>query len=73
MALAPYRISGTDGVLKTGGYDAFAEARDKEWPRARSPTRWWSLRAEKSSTRKVGAIDPLEVKWAFVSHLGRTY
>ncbi len=38
-----------------------------------SPTRWWSLRAEKSSTRKVGAIDPLEVKRAIVSHLGRTY
>ena len=66
-------VAAANYILKTGGHDAFAEARDKEWPGARSPTRWWSLRAEKSSTRKVGATDPLEVKQAIVSHLGRTY
>ncbi len=39
-------VAAANDILKTGDYDAFAEARDKEWPGARSPTRWWSLRAE---------------------------
>ena len=39
-------VAAANYILKTGDYDAFAEARDKEWPGARSPTRWWSLRAE---------------------------
>jgi len=39
-------VAAANYILKTGDYDAFAEARDKEWPGARSPTRWWSLRTE---------------------------
>ena len=52
--------------------DAFAEALDAEWP---GPVPYTLLIAPggKVIYRKVGAIDPLELKRAIVEHLGRTY
>jgi peroxiredoxin len=59
-------------ILKSSSRDAFAEALDKEWP---GPIPYTLIVAPggKILYRKVGAIDPLEVKRAIVSHLGRTY
>ena len=59
-------------TASSGDHDAFAEALDKEWP---GPVPYTLVVAPggKVVYRKVGAIDPLEVKRAIVSHLGRTY
>jgi len=59
-------------VFKSSDRDAFAEALDKEWP---GPVPYTLVVAPggKVVYRKVGAIDPLELKRAIVSHLGRTY
>ena len=65
-------VAAANYILKTGDHDAFAEALDKEWP---GPVPYTLVVAPggKVVYRKVGAIDPLEVKRAIVSHLGRTY
>ena len=65
-------VAAVNYILKTGDHDAFAEALDKEWP---GPVRYTLVVAPGGRVvyRKVGAIDPLEVKRAIVSHLGRTY
>jgi thiol-disulfide isomerase/thioredoxin len=59
-------------ILKSGSHDAFAEALDKDWP---GPVPYTLIVAPggKVVYRKVGAIDPLELKRAIVSHVGRTY
>ena len=59
-------------LVKTDDRDKFAEALDKEWP---GPVPYTLLIAPggKVLYRKAGAIDPLEVKRAVVSYLGRTY
>jgi len=65
-------VAAANYILKTGDHDAFAEALDKEWP---GPVPYTLVVAPggKVVYHKVGAIDPLEVKRAIVSHLGRTY
>jgi peroxiredoxin len=64
--------SATNYLLRTDDRDKFAEALDKQWP---GPLPYTIVVAPggKVLFRKVGAIDPLEVKRAVVSHLGRTY
>jgi len=65
-------VAAANYILRTGDRDAFAEALDKEWP---GPVPYTLVVAPggKVVYGKVGAIDPLEVKRAIVSHLGRTY
>ena len=65
-------VAAANYILKTGAHDAFAEALDKEWP---GPVPYSLVGAPggKVVYRNGGAIDPLEVKRAIVSHLGRTY
>ncbi len=65
-------VAAANYVFKSSDRDAFAEALDKEWP---GPVPYTLVVAPggKVVYRKVGAIDPLEVKRAIVSHLGRTY
>ena len=64
-------VSATNFILHADG-DKFAAALDKEWP---GPVPYTLLIAPggKVIYRKVGAIDPLEVRRAIVGHLGRTY
>ncbi len=65
-------VSSTNYILTTEDRDRFAEALDKDWP---GPIPYTLLIAPggKVLYRKVGAIDPLEVKRAIVTTLGRTY
>ena len=65
VAAANYHLSSDDR-------DKFAQALDKEWP---GPVPYTMLIAPggKVIYRKVGAIDPLEVRRAIVGYLGRTY
>jgi peroxiredoxin len=65
-------VSATNYLFKSSDKDAFSRALDKEWP---GPVPY-TLIVEpggKVRYRKVGQIDPLEVKRAIVSYLGRTY
>ena len=64
--------SATNFVLNVDDRDKFAEALDREWP---GPVPYTLLIAPggKVIYRKTGAIDPLEVKRAIVTYLGRTY
>ena len=72
MVLLEDHVAVANYILKTGDHDAFAKALDKEWP---GPVPYTLVVAPggKVVYHKVGAIDPLEVKRAIVSHLGRTY
>ena len=64
-------VAATNYILNSEDRDAFAEALDKEWP---GPIPYTLIApGGKMVYRKVGAIDPLELKRAIVSHLGRTY
>ena len=65
-------VAAANYVFKSSDRDALAEALDKEWP---GPVPYTLVIAPggKVVYRKVDAIDPLEVKRAIVSHLGRTY
>jgi peroxiredoxin len=65
-------VSSTNYILHTSDRDKFAEALDKEWP---GPLPYTLVVAPggKVLYRKVGAIDPLEVKRAVVGYTGRTY
>ncbi|HWE35184.1 MAG TPA: redoxin domain-containing protein [Isosphaeraceae bacterium] len=64
--------SGTNYLVHTKDRDHFADVLDKEWP---GPIPYTLLIAPggKVLYRKAGAIDPLEVRRAVVSYLGRTY
>ncbi len=70
--LKDQHVAATNYILKTKNRDAFAEALDKEWP---GPLPYTLIVAPggKIVYRKVGAIEPLEVKRAIVGLLGRTY
>jgi peroxiredoxin len=65
-------VAATNHLLHSDDRDHFAVSLDKEWP---GPIPYTLLIAPggKVLYRKVGAIDPLEVKRAIVSYLGRTY
>lgn len=65
-------VSATNYALESDDRDAFAEALDKDWP---GPVPYTVLIAPggKVVYRKVGPIDPLELKRAIVSRIGRTY
>ena len=65
-------VAATNYILNEDNRDAFAEALDKEWP---GPVPYTLLIAPggKMIYRKVGAIEPLEVKRAIVGYLKRTY
>ena len=65
-------VAATNYILKTDDRDKFADALDKEWP---GPLPYTLLIAPggKVLYRKVGAVDPLEVKRAIVGVIGRTY
>jgi peroxiredoxin len=65
-------VAATNHILHTDDRDHFAVALDKEWP---GPLPYTILIAPggKVVYRKVGAVDPLEVKRAIVGYLGSTY
>lgn len=65
-------VAATNYILKTDDRDKFGDALDKDWP---GPVPYTLLIAPggKVLYRKVGAVDPLEVRRAVVSVLGRTY
>jgi peroxiredoxin len=70
--LSENHLSATNYILTTSDRDRFAEALDKQWP---GPLPYTLLIAPggKVLYRKVGAIDPLEVRRAVVAFIGRTY
>ena len=72
QVLTEHHVSATNFILDTKNRDAFAEALDKEWP---GPLPYTLIVAPggKVLYRKVGQVDPLEVKRAIVGFLGRTY
>lgn len=65
-------VSSTNYILSTDDRDAFAEALDAKWP---GPVPYTIIIAPggEATYRRVGPIDPLEVKRAIVERLGRTY
>ncbi|WP_165219117.1 redoxin domain-containing protein [Aquisphaera insulae] len=65
-------VSATNVIVKSSDKDAIAEALDREWP---GPVPYTLIVAPDGKVlyRKVGAIDPLEVRRAIVAVLGRTY
>lgn len=70
--LGEHKVAARNYLVKTEDRDKFAEALDKEWP---GPVPYTLLiePGGKVIYRKVGAVDPLELKRAIVGHLGRTY
>jgi peroxiredoxin len=64
-------VAASNFILKADDRDKFAEALDQEWP---GPVPYTLLITPggKIVYRKVGAIDPLEVKRAIVAYLGRS-
>jgi peroxiredoxin len=65
-------VAASNFILSADDRDKFAEALDREWP---GPVPYTLLIAPggKIVYRKTGSIDPLEVKRAIVTYLGRTY
>ena len=65
-------VAAANYFFKSSDRDAFADVLDKEWP---GPVPYTLIIApsRKVLYRKVGAIDPLEVKRAIVGQLKRTY
>jgi peroxiredoxin len=65
-------VAAANYILRSSDRDALAEALDKEWP---GPVPYTLIVAPggKVVYRKVGEVDPLEVRRAIVAHLGRTY
>src|SRR5439155_7887755 len=70
--LKEHHASTTNYLVDTKDRDRFAESLDKEWP---GPLPYTLLiePGGKVIYRKVGAIDPLEVRRKIVDSLGRTY
>lgn len=70
--LKEHYVSSTNYILSTSDRDAFAEALDAKWP---GPVPYTLIIAPGGEIiyRRVGPIDPLEVKRAIVERLGRTY
>jgi peroxiredoxin len=70
--LTDHHVAATNYILTSSDRDAFAAALDKEWP---GPVPYTLIIAPggKVLYRKVGQIEPLEVKRAIVGYLGRTY
>jgi peroxiredoxin len=70
--LTEHHVAATNYIFTSKDRDAFADALDKEWP---GPLPYTLIVAPggKVLYRKVGQIDPLEVKRAIVGYLGRTY
>jgi peroxiredoxin len=70
--LTENHFAASNSILNVDDRDKFAEALDQEWP---GPVPYTLLVAPggKIVYRKTGAIDPLEVKRAIVTYLGRTY
>jgi thiol-disulfide isomerase/thioredoxin len=66
------RVAATNYLVNTADRDKFAEILDKEWP---GPIPYTLVIAPggKVLYRKFNSIDPLEVRRAIVSYLGRTY
>jgi peroxiredoxin len=66
------RVAASNSILNVDDRDKFAETLDQEWP---GPVPYTLLVAPggKIIYRKTGAIDPLELKRAIVTYLGRTY
>ena len=64
-------VAATNFILKADDRDKFAEALDQEWP---GPVPYTLLITPggKIVYRKVGAIEPLEVKRAIMAYLGRS-
>jgi peroxiredoxin len=64
-------VASANFILKADDRDKFAEALDQEWP---GPVPYTLLITPggKVVYRKVGAIEPLEVKRAILSYLGRS-
>jgi peroxiredoxin len=69
--LTENHVAATNYILNADDRDKFAEALDQEWP---GPVPYTLLITPggKIVYRKVGAIDPLEVKRAIVAYLGRS-
>jgi len=65
-------VSSTNYIFATGDRDKLAEALDQQWP---GPVPYTILVAPggKILYRKHDTFEPLELKKAIVSHLGRTY
>ena len=70
--LKEHHVSSTNTLVNTDDRDRFAEILDKEWP---GPLPYTLVIAPggKVLYRKVNAVDPLALKRAIVSYLGRTY
>jgi thiol-disulfide isomerase/thioredoxin len=70
--LNEHHLSGVNYISTIESKDKLGELLDKEWP---GPVPYTLLIAPGGRVlyRKSGEIDPLEVKRAIVSHLGRTY
>ena len=70
--LTENHVAASNLILNVDDRDKFAEALDQEWP---GPVPYTLLVAPGGRIlyRKTGAIDPLEVKRAIVTYLGRTY
>ena len=70
--LTEHHVSARNLILPVEDRDAFAEALDPEWP---GPVPYSILIAPggKVIYRQTGEFDPLELKRAIVSYLGRTY
>ena len=69
--LTENHVAATNYILNADDRDKFAEALDQEWP---GPVPYTLLIAPggKIVYRKVGAIEPLEVKRAIMAYLGRS-
>ena len=65
-------VAATNYILSSSDRDKFAEALDQEWP---GPVPYTIVIAPggKVLYRKSGQIDPLELKRAIVTNIGRTY
>ena len=70
--LKKHHVAATNLLARTADHDTLAEALDAEWP---GPVPYTLLIAPGGQVvyRKVGSIDPLEVRRAIVERLGRTY
>ncbi|WP_165251848.1 redoxin domain-containing protein [Paludisphaera soli] len=66
------RVAATNYILDSADRDAFAEALDPKWP---GPVPYTLILAPGGEVvyRKSGGVDPLEVRRAIVSKIGRTY
>jgi len=70
--LRKHHVSSINFLMKAESRDQFAEALDRDWP---GPVPYTMVVAPggKVLYRKVGEVDPLEIKRAIVGYLKRTY